>query len=121
MKHLTKAEEEVMQIVWRLDKAFVREIRAEFPDPRPAYNTISTIIRILEQKGFVKHEAFGKSHRYYPLITRETYKKATMKDLLHRYFGNSFQEMVSFFVQEEEMDIREVEAILEKIKREQND
>lgn len=120
MKQLTKAEEEVMQVLWKLGHAFAREIRAEFPEPQPAYNTISTIIRILEQKGFVSHEAFGKSYRYYPLVSRETYKKATMKNFLQKYFGNSFQEMVSFFVQEEEMDIKEMEAILERLKKEKN-
>ena len=88
MKELTKAEEQVMQILWEEKKAFVKEILSHFPEPRPAYNTVSTIVRILEKKGFVSHEEFGKSHRYYPLVQKEEYRDERFSDLMKGYFNN---------------------------------
>jgi len=82
MKELTRAEEEVMQILWKEKKAFVKEILDRFPEPRPAYNTVSTIVRILEKKGFVSHDEFGKSHRYFPLIMKEDYREMRLTDLM---------------------------------------
>ena len=117
MKQLTKAEEEVMQHLWKLEKAFVKEIIAEMPEPKPAYNTVSTIVRILEQKEFVSYEAFGKSHRYYPLVSKEAYSKFTLKDMVQNYFGGSFKQLVSFFTKEEQLsvkDIEELNAIIDK-------
>jgi predicted transcriptional regulator len=96
IRELTKAEEQVMQILWKLEKAFVKDIVERIPEPKPAYNTISTVIRILEKKGFVDHEAFGKTYRYFPSIGKKEYTKAFFKNFLTNYFGNSFQEMVSF-------------------------
>ncbi len=89
MKELTKAEEQIMQILWKMEKGFVKDIIAEMDEPKPAYNTVSTIVRILETKGVVSHEEFGKSHRYYPLVTKKEYTKFKMNDVVENYFGNS--------------------------------
>ena len=118
MKELTKAEEQIMQILWRLDEAFVKEIIEELPNPKPAYNTVSTIVRILEKKGFVSYTAFGKSHRYYPLINKEEYTKAHMKSFVKNYFSNSFEKMVSFFAKEKSISVKEMEDILKIIEDE---
>ena len=120
IKELTKAEEQVMQVLWELEKAFVKEIIGEIPEPKPAYNTVSTIIRILETKGFVDHEAFGKSHRYFPLIGREEYKDYATGKLLSSYFGNSVENMFSFFVKKEKIDLKEADEILKLIEKLKN-
>lgn len=116
MKELTKAEEEVMQVLWNLEKAFVKEVLAEFKNPKPAYNTISTIIRILEKKEFVGYTAFGKTHQYYPLVTKESYKKQLSKSLLSNYFEGSIENLVSFFAKNEDIDVNELDEILSKLK-----
>jgi len=118
MKKLTKAEEEIMQILWKLGKGFVKDIIQQLPKPKPAYNTVSTIIRILEKKGFVSHNAYGKSFEYYPLIDKDDYKKAYLKSLVKNYFSDSFQEMVSFFANEENMSIEELEEMRKTINEE---
>lgn len=120
MKELTKAEEQIMQVLWTLDKAFVKEIIDELPEPKPAYNTVSTIVRILQDKGFVDHDAFGKSHRYYPVIDKETYTRKFIRNFIGNYFGNSFSQMVSFFAREENIDLKELEEILKKAKESSN-
>lgn len=117
MKPLTKAEEEIMQVLWKLEKGFVKEIIDELPKPKPAYNTVSTIVRILEKKGFVDHEAFGKSYRYYPLISKSSYSNDSIKSLMQNYFGGSFEELVSFFVKKNDIDIAEAEKLIEEIKK----
>ena len=111
MKELTRAEEQVMQVLWTLGKGFVKDLVDAFPDPKPAYNTVSTIIRILEKKGFVSHTAFGKSHEYYSLTSKDEYKKTFFKSFLKRYFGDSFPAMVSFFAGERDLSLRELEEI----------
>jgi predicted transcriptional regulator len=118
MKELTQAEEQIMHILWRLDKAFVKEIIEELQNPKPAYNTVSTIVRILEKKGFVSHKAFGKSHQYFPLIAKEEYTKAHMNSFVKNYFQNSYEQMVSFFAREKSMSISEMEEILKTIEGE---
>jgi len=118
MKELTHAEEQIMHILWRLEKAFVKEIVEEFPDPKPAYNTVSTIVRILEKKGFVSHQAFGKSHQYFPMIGKEEYTKAHMNSFVKHYFHNSYEQMVSFFAREKSMSVKEMEEILRIIESE---
>lgn len=115
IRTLTKAEEQVMQILWNLEKAFVKDIIERIPEPKPAYNTVSTIVRILQDKGFVSHEAFGKTHRYYPLVSKKEYTKSYMKNFLANYFGNSFQEMVSFFAKEDNMSIAELEELMKEV------
>ena len=115
MKELTKAEEQIMQILWKLEKAFVKEVIDQLPKPKPAYNTVSTIIRILETKGFINHEAFGKSHRYFPVISKEQYKSFATEKLLSGYFGNSVENMFSFFVRKEKIDLKEADEIMKLI------
>ena len=116
IKELTKAEDQVMQILWKLQKAFVKDIIDEMPNPKPAYNTVSTIVRILETKGFVDHKAYGKTHEYFPLITKEKYTKFYLNNLIKGYFNGSFQNLVSFFAKENKMDVHELEKLLEELK-----
>jgi BlaI family transcriptional regulator, penicillinase repressor len=117
MKELTKAEDQVMQILWNLGKGFVKDIVEEMPDPKPAYNTISTIVRILETKGFIDHKAYGKTHEYFPLITREKYTKFYLNNMIKGYFNGSFQNLVSFFAKENKMNAADIDKLLEEIKK----
>jgi BlaI family transcriptional regulator, penicillinase repressor len=116
LKELTKAEDQVMQILWKLEKAFVKDIVEEMPNPKPAYNTVSTIVRILETKGFVNHKAYGKTHEYFPTITKEKYTKFYLNNLIKGYFNGSFQNLVSFFAKENKMDANDLEKLLDEIK-----
>lgn len=120
MKELTRAEEEIMQVLWDLEKAFVKDIIEQLPEPKPAYNTVSTIVRILQQKGFVGHEAFGKSHQYHPLISKEEYTKTFMKSFVGKYFSGSYQQMVSFFTKEDNLSLKELEALLKELKKDKS-
>ena len=115
IKDLTKAEEQLMQVLWRLEKAFVKELIDELPEPKPAYTTVSTVIRVLESKGFIGYEAFGRTHRYYPLISKEEYKKYETEKLLGNYFGNSVQDMFSFFLKEDKIGLDDMDEILKMI------
>lgn len=117
-KEMTRAEEQIMQILWKLGKGFVNDIIAELPEPKPAYTTVSTIVRILEKKGFAGHKAYGNTHEYYPLITKEKYTKDYLKGFLKGYFSNSFAGMVSFFSREEELDVNEMEEIMKMLQKE---
>jgi BlaI family penicillinase repressor len=112
MRELTRAEEQVMQILWDIDKGFVKEILERFKDPKPAYNTVSTIVRILQDKGFVSHKAYGRTHEYYPLVSMDEYKKSHMSSFVKSYFSNSFENMVSFFANEKSMTVDEMEDIM---------
>lgn len=116
MKQLTKAEEEVMQLLWQLEKANVASLLQELPEPKPAYNTISTIIRILEDKGFVDHEKVGKGHIYFPLVKKEAYSNQSISKLVDGYFQGSFKSMVSFFMKNNDISLSELEEIMQKIK-----
>jgi len=117
MKQLTKAEEEIMQILWKLEKANVASIIEEMPEPKPAYNTVSTIVRILEDKGFVDHEKKGKGYLYFPLLARETYSNQSINKLMNNYFNGSFKSMVSFFMKKNDMDTKDLESILKEINK----
>lgn len=117
IKDLTKAEEQIMQIVWQIEKGFVKDVMDFLPEPKPAYNTVSTIIRILEVKGFIGHEAFGKAHKYYAIISKEDYKRHATEKLLGNYFENSVESMFSFFVKEEKLDLSDVDEILKMINK----
>jgi predicted transcriptional regulator len=120
LKELTKAEDQVMQILWKLEHAFVKDIIEELPEPKPAYNTVSTIVRILETKGFVDHKAFGKTHEYFPIVSKEKYTKFYLNNLLKGYFNGSFQNLVSFFAKENKMDVKSLEKLLEEIKNQKS-
>ncbi len=111
MKELTRAEEQIMHVLWEIQKGVVKEILDRLPDPRPAYNTVSTIVRILEKKGFVDHEAFGKTHRYFPLVSRNEYRRGFLKSFVNRFFGNSYQELVSFFASDRKITLQELEEM----------
>lgn len=118
MKELTKAEEQIMHVLWELGKAFVKDIILHLPDPKPAYNTVSTIVRILEKKGFVDHKAFGKTHEYYPVVTKEKYTKLFIRNFVRKYFQDSYPEMVSFFAKDRTLTVGELEEIKAMITRE---
>ncbi len=120
MKELTKAEEQVMQELWKLGKTTVKAILEEMPEPKPAFNTVSTIVRILETKGFVGHEKEGRGYNYFALISKEEYKKKFMKRFMSKYFQGSLKEFVSFFAKEDNMDMSDLEELMEDIKKDIN-
>lgn len=113
MKELTKGESEIMQILWHIKKGFVKDILAEIPEPKPSYNTVSTIVRILEDKGFVKHEAFGKTHQYFPVVNKARYRQFIFKKMMGEYFDGSYKKLASFFMEDKEMDEKELQEIIE--------
>ncbi len=115
MKQLTKAEEEVMQILWELEKGNVASVIELLPEPKPAYNTVSTIVRILESKGFVGHEKEGKGYLYFPLVKKTEYSNQSINKLVDNYFQGSFKSMVSFFVKKNDISLTEMEAILKEV------
>lgn len=117
---LTRAEEQVMQVLWRRGPSFVKDVLAELPAPAPAYNTVSTIIRILETKRFVDHEAFGRTHRYFVLVGQDDYRRFSLRKLLGGHFGNSFSRLVSFFAKEENLDAAQFDELLRHASQPQN-
>ncbi len=119
IKELTKAEEQVMQILWQLNEAIVKDIIEEMPEPKPAYNTVSTVVRVLEGKGFIDHKAYGNSHVYFALISNEEYKKFTFDKMMKGYFSDSYQSLVSFIVDEKKLDVKdldELSALIDNLK-----
>ena len=119
MKPLTKAEEDIMQVLWQLEKANVKDIINILPEPKPAYNTVSTIVRILESKGFVDYEKQGKGHVYFPILKKQDYSNQSLNTLVENYFQGSFKSMVSFFVKKNDINIEELENILNEINKNQ--
>src|SRR4030042_3234729 len=120
MQELTKAEERIMQILWEMERGFVKDILEHYPDPKPPYNTVSTIIRVLDQKGIVGHKSYGNSYQYYPLISKEEYTKKFLNKFMKNYFGNSFRKLVHFFSDQQDLDVEEVDKVirmLEEIKK----
>jgi BlaI family transcriptional regulator, penicillinase repressor len=117
MKILTKAEEQIMQVIWKLDKAFLREILDELPAPKPHSNTVATIIKILVEKEFVGITVFGRTHQYTALISKDTYSKSTIKSLVKGYFEGSFSNAVSFMVKENNISLEELELLLKQLKK----
>jgi BlaI family transcriptional regulator, penicillinase repressor len=111
MKELTKAEEQIMHILWNIKSGFVKDIRAQMREPKPAYTTVSTIVRTLEEKKFVGYEAYGKTHKYFPVVNKSDYTKVLMKDIMGKYFGNSLRQMVSFFSNEKGLTTSELEEL----------
>ena len=116
--HLTRAEEQVMQILWDLGEGLVKDVRERFPDPKPARNTVSTVVRILERKGFVGHKVYGNVYLYYPVVSKQLYSKTELFSLMENYFNNSFPALASFFVKENDLTIKELEELLEDTKKE---
>jgi predicted transcriptional regulator len=115
---LTKAEEQVMQLLWDMGEGLVKDIRDRFDDPKPARNTVSTVLRILEKKEFVSHRSYSNVHVYYPLISKEEYSKTQLFGLMKSYFNNSFPAMASFFAREKDLTIQDLEQLMEETKRE---
>jgi BlaI family penicillinase repressor len=115
-KELTKAEEQIMQYLWRIEKGFVKDIIEQFPEPKPAYTTITTMIRILVRKGFVGYHQYGKTNEYYPLISKSYYLDNHLKQIVKRYFNGSITRFASFFAQDDDLSISELEAINKLIK-----
>jgi predicted transcriptional regulator len=112
MRELTRAEEQVMQVLWKIKRGFVKDILEHFDEPRPAYNTVSTIVRILQEKGFVSHKAYGRTHEYFPVVSKDEYSKSHLKTFVRDYFSNSFEKMVSFFARDKGITVKEMEEIM---------
>ena len=122
MKHLTNREEEIMELFWQKGSLYVKEIIDELADPKPHYNTISTIVRGLEEKGFVGHEQFGNTYRYYAIISLVEFSRNTIKNMVGKYFNQSYASVVSMFVQEEKISLEEIQELIrqaENAKKEQ--
>ncbi len=115
IKELTKAEEQVMQLLWQLKEAIVKDIIELMPEPKPAYNTVSTVVRVLEGKGFIGHKAYGNSHVYFPLISEAQYKKFTFDKMMSSYFSNSYQSLVSFIANDKKLDIQQLDELSQLI------
>jgi BlaI family transcriptional regulator, penicillinase repressor len=118
VKELTKAEEQVMQILWKLEKAFVKDVVEYFEKPVPAYNTVSTIIRILEKKGFVSYKAYGNTYEYFPLISKSEYTGVYLGNFVNNYFGNSYKSLVSFFASDDKLSVKELEEMKQLMDKE---
>ena len=118
MKRLTKAEEQVMQILWDLERGLVRDVINQLPDPKPAYNTVSTVIRVLEKKGFMDHKAYGTTYEYFPLINKEDYTRVHFSHLMKNYFNNSFPEMAAFFARENNLSLEELQDMIKMTENE---
>lgn len=120
MEKLTNKEEQIMQILWQIEEGFVNDIMEQMPEPKPHYNTLSTIVRLLEEKGFVAHKSYGKSHQYFPVISLEDYRGVYVTDSIKKYFGNSVSNLVNYFVKEDKLseeEIRELMHIIENNKK----
>lgn len=117
MNKLTSREEDLMRVLWRLKKAFVNDIIDELPEPKPHYNTVSTLVRKMEDKGFVTHKSYGKSHQYYPLVSEEQHKTGFMQNTVQHYFDNSYKNLVTFFAKKEKISAKELKEILELIEQ----
>lgn len=118
MKKLTRKEEEVMKILWKLKKAFVKDIIEEYEDPKPHYNTVSSLVRLLQEKGIVGYKQYGNTYQYYPLMSKEDYRSSFMKQVISDYFDNSYKSAVAFFVKEKELTPEELDELIRMIKDE---
>ena len=116
-KRLTKREEDVMKILWEAEKGFVKDLLKQHPEPKPHYNTFSTIIRGLEEKGYVAHNSYGNTHEYYPVITKEEYRKRFIKNVVYDYFGSSYKNVVSFFLNEEKLNVDDLKELIDLIEK----
>ena len=121
MERLTRKEEEAMMILWKARKGFIKKFIDLFPDPKPLYTTFSSVIRILEEKGYVGHKAYGKNYEYYPLVKKEEYKKIFMKDVVNDYFGSSYKNVVSFFINEKKVSADDLKKLIQIIEKGEKD
>ena len=116
MQKLAKREEQIMQVFWELGKAFIKEIIPQLPDPKPHYNSVATMVKILEEKGFLDHDTVGNVYHYFPVISKEDYQKHAMKDIVSQYFDNSYPRMLAFFAKQQNLSEKELSEILNLIK-----
>jgi BlaI family transcriptional regulator, penicillinase repressor len=121
IKELTKAEEQIMQILWQLNEAIVKDILEQMPEPKPAYNTVSTVVRVLEGKGFIDHKAFGNSHVYFPTVSEDDYKKFTFDKMMKSYFNDSYKSLVSFIADDKKLSIKELDELTNLITKLKNE
>ncbi len=121
MKKLTTVEEKIMKMFWDYGPSIVSGLIEKMPDPKPPHSSVSTIVRILERKGFLSHKAYGRTYEYYPVIQKEEYTKMTLKEILTGYFGNSPKSLVSFLVQEENADIKELTELLHELEKKEKE
>ncbi len=117
MKELTKAEKQVMQYIWKLEKAFLKDIVEQFPEPKPAYTTISTVIRVLVKKGFIGYNTYSKVHEYYPIISKDVYFKKHFKGIIKNFFNGSVSNFASFFTEDKDLSISELEQIKKMVEQ----
>jgi predicted transcriptional regulator len=117
MKKITVKEEEIMNIFWEKGELFVKQILELFPDPKPHYNTISTMVRTLEEKGFIGYKTFGNTYQYYPLISKEEYNRKNLRNMVTKYFGNSYKRVVSALVEEEDISLEELKELIHEIEK----
>ena len=120
MKELTSAEEQIMQVIWKLEKGFLKNIMDALPEPKPAYTTVATVIRVLERKKFVSHRTYGKTHEYHPLVAKKEYSRFYFGKFLQNYFGGSFAGLLSFFSKEHDLSLQDMEALLKQMKTNEN-
>jgi len=120
MKKLTKKEEELMIILWKINEGFVKDIAELYPEPKPHYNTISSTVRLLEEKGYVDHKAYGNTHLYFPIISKHTYRKVFIKNVVKDYFDNSYKQTVSLFIEEQKLSNEELDELMELIKKQKS-
>lgn len=118
MKRLTRKEEEVMKVLWKLEKAFVKDIVEQYDDPKPHYNTVSSLVRLLQDKGIVGFKQYGNTYEYFPLLSKDDYRKSFMKQVVNDYFDNSYKSAVAFFVKEKGLSPKEIEDLIKTIKDE---
>lgn len=116
MKRLTRKEEELMKILWKMEKAFVKDIVEEYPDPKPHYNTVSSLVRLLQDKGVIGYKQYGNTYQYFPLISKEEYRRTFMKQVVNDYFDNSVKSAVAFFVNEKDLSDDEINELIKLIK-----
>lgn len=124
MTDLTKAEEKIMKILWDIEQGFIKDILDQYPDPKPPYNSVSTIVRVLVQKNIVSYKAYGNSYQYYPLISKEEYRKGQLSRLLSEYYNNSLKQVVNFFSESKKLDEKELDEVmkmLEELKSQKNE
>lgn len=120
MKKLAKREEQIMQVYWELGEAFIKEVIPHLPDPKPHYNSVATMVKILEEKGFLSHETVGNVYRYFPTISKEDYQRHDMKDIVEKYFDNSYPRMLAFFAKQQKLSEAELSEILAMIKKDKS-
>ncbi len=120
MKELTKAEEQVMKVLWKIEKGVIHDVIEHLPEPKPAYNTVSTIVRILEKKLFVDHKAYGKTHEYFPIIDKTSYSSFYLRNFMAGYFSGSFSSLVSFFAKENNLSLSEIDELMKHVKDDLN-